>query len=220
MTGEPAAVGSAVTGEPARRVPVLNLANALTGARIALVPVFVVFVVISEMSRPGWQIAACVTFGVASLTDFVDGWIARSFNQVTAFGKVADPIADKALTGTALVLLSGYGLLPWWVTGIIGFREVGVTLLRFWVIRYGVIAASRGGKVKTALQILGIGWYLWPSPPGPAQLGPSVMALAVVVTLATGIDYALRAVRLRRRAGEPAAAGPPVAVQAGKSGGA
>ena len=120
---------------------------------------------------------------------------------VTAFGKVADPIADKALTGTALVLLSWYGALPWWVTALILARELGVTALRFFVLRYGVIPASRGGKVKTALQVLAISWYLWPFPDPVAAVGHWIMAAAVIVTVATGLDYAIRALRLRRLAG-------------------
>jgi len=181
-------------------VPVVNAANALTALRLVLVPVFLMFVVASGMTNAGWRIAACLTFGLASFTDFVDGWIARRFELVTAFGKVADPIADKALTGTALVLLSAYGRLPWWVTLIILAREIGVTLLRFWVIRYGVIAASRGGKLKTLLQVLAISWYLWPFPEPLAAAGPWLMGAAVVVTVVTGLDYTLRALRLHRAA--------------------
>ncbi|KXK61367.1 CDP-diacylglycerol--glycerol-3-phosphate 3-phosphatidyltransferase [Micromonospora rosaria] len=182
-------------------VPVFNLANALTALRLALVPVFMVLVVVSEMSRPGWQIVACLTFVFASLTDFVDGWIARRFALITSVGKVADPIADKALTGAALLLLSWYGDLPWWVTGVILARELGITALRFWVIRHGVIAASRGGKLKTALQTAAIVWYLWPMPAGLAAVGGWIMAAAVLVTVVTGFDYIARAVRLRRPAG-------------------
>jgi len=185
------------TGPPAP-VPVVNAANALTALRLVLVPVFVGFVVTSAMVQPGWRMAATVAFGVASVTDYVDGWIARHWDLVTAFGKVADPIADKALTGTALVLLSSYHRLPWWVTVVILAREVGVTLLRFWVIRYGVIAASRGGKIKTFLQILAIAWYLWPMPAGLAAIGPWIMGAAVAVTVVTGLDYALRALKMRR----------------------
>jgi CDP-diacylglycerol--glycerol-3-phosphate 3-phosphatidyltransferase len=180
-------------------VPVVNAANALTALRLALVPVFVALVVASGMTHAGWRATACVTFAFASMTDLVDGWIARRFGLVTSFGKVADPIADKALTGTALVLLSSYDRLPWWVTVIILIRELGVTAIRFWVIRYGVIAASRGGKVKTAVQILAIVWYLWPFPAPLAGVGPWIMGVAVVVTLATGFDYVVRALRLRRR---------------------
>jgi len=180
--------------------PVVNVANLLTATRIVLIPVFAVLMVGSGMERPGWRIAACVAFFVASVTDYVDGWIARTWNLVTVFGKVADPIADKALTGTALVLLSAYGHLSWWVTILILVRELGVTALRLWVLRYGVIPASRGGKVKTALQVAAITWYLLPLPERAAAVGPWLMAAAVLVTLLTGADYVVRVLRLRRRA--------------------
>ncbi|HKT05726.1 MAG TPA: CDP-diacylglycerol--glycerol-3-phosphate 3-phosphatidyltransferase [Rugosimonospora sp.] len=189
MTVEPTPVAQAV--------PVVNVANGLTALRLALVPVFLALTVASGMTHTGLRMGACATFFVASLTDFVDGWIARAYGLVTAFGKVADPIADKALTGTALVLLSGYHRLSWWVTAVILVRELGITALRFWVIRRTVIAASRGGKVKTALQILAIAWYLWPFPARVAEAGPWLMGAAVVVTMVTGLDYVLRAVRVR-----------------------
>ncbi|MER6594356.1 MULTISPECIES: CDP-diacylglycerol--glycerol-3-phosphate 3-phosphatidyltransferase [Micromonospora] len=182
------------------RVPVLNAANALTALRLVLVPVFAASVIVSGTTHAGWQMAACLIFVVASATDLVDGWIARRFKLVTSVGKVADPIADKALTGAALVLLSWYDRLPWWVTAVILVREWGVTALRFWVIRRGVIAASRGGKIKTALQILAITWYLWPLPADLAAVGPWIMAAAVVVTVVTGFDYVAQALRLRRPA--------------------
>jgi CDP-diacylglycerol--glycerol-3-phosphate 3-phosphatidyltransferase len=169
----------------------------LTALRIVLVPVFVVFVIASGMTDSGWRIAAAVAFGVASLTDFVDGYIARRFGLITSFGKVADPIADKALTGAALVLLSAYGALSWWVTLLILVREWGVTLLRFWVIRLGVIPASRGGKAKTVLQIAAISWYLWPFPQPLSDVGPWLMGAALVVTVITGIDYTVTALRMR-----------------------
>jgi len=158
-------------------------------------------VVVSGMTSVFWRIVACLVFCVASATDFVDGWIARRFHLVTSFGKVADPIADKALTGTALVLLSAYDRLPWWVTVVILVREWGVTALRFWVIRYGVIPASRGGKIKTALQTAAIAWYLWPVPDPYDVVGPWLMAAALTVTVLTGVDYVLQALRMRRAAG-------------------
>ncbi|MET8528050.1 CDP-diacylglycerol--glycerol-3-phosphate 3-phosphatidyltransferase [Micromonospora sp. NPDC005172] len=191
----------ATESTPARvvaRVPVLNAANALTALRLVLVPVFAASVIVSGMTHAGWRMAACLIFAVASATDLVDGWIARRFGLVTSVGKVADPIADKALTGAALVLLSWYDRLPWWVTALILVRELGITGLRFWVIRHGVIAASRGGKVKTALQILAIAWYLWPMPDSLVAVGPWIMGAAVLVTVATGFDYILQALRLRR----------------------
>ena len=193
MTDEPAPISAP------RVVSLYNPANLLTVVRIVLVPVFVVLVMVSEMTADGWRVAACLTFCVASATDFVDGWIARRFHLVTSFGKVADPIADKALTGTALVLLSAYGVLPWWVTVVILIREWGVTALRFWVIRFGIIPASRGGKVKTALQIAAIAWYLWPVPDPFDVVGAWLMGAALVVTVVTGVDYVLQALRLRRR---------------------
>ncbi|MEV0455967.1 CDP-diacylglycerol--glycerol-3-phosphate 3-phosphatidyltransferase [Catellatospora methionotrophica] len=187
--------------ERSRRVPpLLNAANVLTVVRIVLVPVFVALVIVSGMTDNRWRIAAAITFGVASFTDYVDGWIARRFELVTSFGKVADPIADKALTGTALVLLSWYDLLPWWVTLVVLVREWGITLMRFWVIRYGVIAASRGGKLKTVLQIAAIAWYLWPFPAPWSAVGPWLMGAALLVTVVTGVDYVIAAVRLRRGA--------------------
>ncbi|WP_422774852.1 CDP-diacylglycerol--glycerol-3-phosphate 3-phosphatidyltransferase [Plantactinospora sp. WMMC1484] len=176
----------------------INAANGLTALRLALVPVFVGLVLASGMVHSGWRVAACLTFVLASVTDLVDGWIARRYALVTSFGKVADPIADKALTGTALILLSWYDRIPWWITVLILVREFGITMMRFWVIRYGVIAASRGGKAKTAVQILAIVWYLWPVPASLAGVGPWILGVAVLVTVVTGLDYVVRALRLRR----------------------
>jgi CDP-diacylglycerol--glycerol-3-phosphate 3-phosphatidyltransferase len=178
--------------------PLVNIANALTVARIVLVPVMVAAMVASHGTHAGWRIAACVAFCVASITDLYDGKLARSRNLVTAFGQVADPIADKALTGAALLGLSWLGLLPWWVTVVMLTREIGVTLLRFWVIRHGVIPASRGGKLKTLLQVLAIAWYLLPLPGVLAVFGPWIMGAALVVTIVTGADYVFRALALRR----------------------
>ena len=179
-----------------------NVANLLTMVRILLVPVFVVFLLAGGTAG---RLAALATFCVASLTDLLDGRLARSRGLVTDFGKIADPVADKALTGAALICLSALGELPWWVTGVIMFREIGVTALRFWVIRRGVIAASRGGKAKTLLQVIAICLYVLPdtlSPPGIVRA--LFMAAAVVVTVVTGVDYVNAAMRLRRS--EPAQA--------------
>jgi CDP-diacylglycerol--glycerol-3-phosphate 3-phosphatidyltransferase len=192
-----------VTDEPApvaaqRVVSLYNPANVLTVVRMVLVPVFLGLVVSSGLVGNGARIAACLVFCLASATDFVDGWIARRWSLVTSFGKVADPIADKALTGTALVLLSAYDRLPWWVTVVILVREWGVTALRFWVIRYGIIPASRGGKLKTVLQIAAIAWYLWPVPEPVDLVGPWLMGAALLVTVVTGADYLVQAMRLRR----------------------
>ncbi|GID95409.1 CDP-diacylglycerol--glycerol-3-phosphate 3-phosphatidyltransferase [Amorphoplanes digitatis] len=193
MTDEPVPVAGP------RPVSLYNPANLLTAVRIVLVPVFVVIVIMSGMTEPGWRMAACLTFCVASATDFADGWIARRYELVTSFGKVADPIADKTLTGSALILLSAYDMLPWWVTIVILVREWGVTALRFWVIRYGIIPASRGGKLKTALQTAAIAWLLWPVPEPFDVIGTGLMVAALIVTVVTGVDYVLQALRMRGR---------------------
>src|ERR1700677_1241004 len=186
--------GAGTGGVPAPSL--INVANALTVARLCLVPVFVVLLLTGGDAA---RTAACVTFGVASATDFLDGELARRRSLITDFGKIADPIADKALTGSALIVLSALGELPWWVTGVILFRELGVTGLRFWVIRRGVIAASRGGKAKTLLQVIAICLYVLPGALSPPALVRELfMAAAVVVTLVTGADYVLQAVRLHR----------------------
>ena len=111
---------------------------------------------------------------------------------------MADPIADKALIGTALVLLSAHDVVPWWVTVLIVVRELGITAMRFLVLRHGVIPASPGGKLKTMLQSIGIGWLLLPLPDALAEVGLWVVYAAMVVTVVTGVDYVIRAVRLSR----------------------
>ncbi len=191
---EPPSPGAAAAPVVTPQPGLVNLANALTVARLVLVPVVVACLLAGTTA---WRVAAFLAFAAASVTDLLDGRIARSRGLITDFGKIADPIADKALTGAALVTMSYLGWLPWWVTTVILAREVAVTALRFWVIRYGVIAASRGGKLKTLLQVLAISLYMLPGI--PQWLRAVVMAAAVVVTIGTGGDYAVRAARLRRR---------------------
>jgi len=183
---------------PVAQVSNFNIANQLTVLRLVLVPIFLFCLLYDDGESEGWRIAACVLFAVASYTDWIDGQLARKRHLVTSFGKLADPIADKALIGAALIGLSSLELLPWWVTVVVLVREVGVTVLRFWVIRHGVIPASRGGKPQTLLQGIAIGLYLLPLSGPLATLRAVVMAAAVVVTVVTGIDYVARALRLRR----------------------
>lgn len=175
----------------------VNVANGLTVLRLFLVPAFVVFLV---MGGTGARSVALVLFTAAAVTDWLDGRLARGRGIITDFGKIVDPIADKALTGSALISLSFLGELPWWVTGLIVFREVGVTALRFWVIRRGVIPASRGGKLKTLLQLIAIGLYILPV--AVTLTREIAMAAALVVTMVTGADYVARAIRLRRGRGD------------------
>lgn len=188
--------GAAVTG-PVRAVGVRNVANALTGLRLLLVPVFAVLL-LRPGSSTGSRVAALGVFAVASATDHIDGDLARRRGLETAVGAIADPIADKALTGAAFIGLSALGELPWWVTVVVLTREVGVTALRFVVIRHGVIPASRGGKLKTLLQTLAVGLYILPLTGWPASARGGLMAAAVGVTMVTGADYVARALTLRR----------------------
>jgi CDP-diacylglycerol--glycerol-3-phosphate 3-phosphatidyltransferase len=142
--------------------------------------------------RTSRVVAACV-FTVAALTDHWDGHLARSRGIVTDFGKIADPIADKALILVTLSLLSAMGWLSWWVTGIIAFREIGVTGLRFAVLKYAVIPASMGGKIKTVAQIAAIGLYILPITAIPLVLAAQVlMIVAVALTIATGAEYSFQ----------------------------
>lgn len=181
---------------PSRTVPVVNPANAVTVLRILMVPVFGWMLL---QPGTGWRVGALALFLLASLTDHLDGELARRRDLITDFGKIADPIADKALTGMALVGLSVLGELWWWVTAVIMVREIGVTLLRFWVIKRGVIAASKGGKLKTVLQITAIALYILPLPWLVLDITQAVvMGAAVVVTVVTGGDYLFRALRMRR----------------------
>jgi CDP-diacylglycerol--glycerol-3-phosphate 3-phosphatidyltransferase len=184
--------------QPAQTAHVVNIANGLTLLRLLLVPAFVVMLLANGGHSNGWRVWACLVFVVATVTDFIDGDLARSRGLVTDVGKVADPIADKALTGAALIGLSTLGDLPWWVTVVILVREIGVTGLRFFVIRHGVIPASRGGKAKTLVQNLAIGLYVLPLTGAAASVRFWLLGVAVVVTIATGADYVARAVHLRR----------------------
>lgn len=189
-----------MSGVPPGPPPLLNIANALTGVRLLLVPVFLWTLYADGGQSVGWRYAATAVFVTAAITDRFDGELARSRGLVTAFGTLADPIADKALTGAALVGLSTLQLLPWWVTIVIMVRELGITLLRFLVLRHGVIAASRGGKAKTLVQAVAIGIYLLPLDGVSATVDAlrwAVMAVAVGLTVVTGIDYVLRALRPR-----------------------
>ncbi|HEU4911489.1 MAG TPA: CDP-diacylglycerol--glycerol-3-phosphate 3-phosphatidyltransferase [Actinomycetes bacterium] len=175
-----------------------NLANALTVLRLVLVPLFLALLLHDDGADALWRVLAFLAFAVASVTDRIDGEVARRRGIVTDFGKIADPIADKALVGSALVGLSLLGELPWWVTVLVLAREVGVTALRLVVIRHGVMPASRGGKLKTLLQGLAIGLLVLPTEGWVNTAALTVMGVAVVVTLVTGIDYVLRALTLRR----------------------
>jgi CDP-diacylglycerol--glycerol-3-phosphate 3-phosphatidyltransferase len=186
-----------------------NVPNALTTLRILMVPFFGFAMLVDDGQSLLWRAVAWALFVAAMVTDKVDGDIARSRNLITNFGKIADPIADKALTGMAFVALSVIGELWWWVTVLVLVREWGITLLRFWVIRHGVIAASSGGKLKTVLQTVALGFFVLPlkllenQPWHTVGLvlwwaAVALMTAAVTVTLVTGVDYVVKALAVRR----------------------
>jgi CDP-diacylglycerol---glycerol-3-phosphate 3-phosphatidyltransferase len=206
---DPASASPSET-HPVARVPdpepsPWNLPNALTAFRIVLVPLFA-WMLLAHPAEPGWRVLTAGVFSVAILTDSLDGYLARRNNLVTRFGKLADPIADKALTGTALICLSVIGELWWWVTIVILVREWGITVMRFAMLRYGVMAAGRGGKIKTVFQAVAIILYLLPLA-AVASWAPIVamivMGIALVLTVVSGLDYVREAVRLRQQ-GAPA----------------
>ena len=180
---------------PAPAVPVVNLPNALTLGRLLVVP-FVALLLLADGGSEGTRLVATALFVLACLTDVVDGRLARSRGQVTDFGIMADPIADKALVGTALVGLSLLGVLPWWATVVILGREVAVTAMRSALARHGMIPASRGGKLKALSQNLAVTLYLLPVGGLVADLRLPALLLAVVATVLTGLDYARQGVRL------------------------
>ncbi|MEY9851092.1 CDP-diacylglycerol--glycerol-3-phosphate 3-phosphatidyltransferase [Leifsonia sp. EB41] len=179
-----------------------NVPNLITVVRILLAPVFI-WMLLADAGHDGplrWT--AAVLFVLAIATDGVDGAIARRNNLVTDLGKLLDPIADKVLTGGALVSLSILGELPWWVTIVILVREIGITVYRFVVIRQGVIAASRGGKIKTIVQSVAISFALFPLwtifGDWIFWVNGILMTAAVILTVVTGFDYLWQAYRGRR----------------------
>jgi CDP-diacylglycerol--glycerol-3-phosphate 3-phosphatidyltransferase len=202
MTKGPGAPAAARPGRPGAALPpqpgIWNIANMLTMLRLLLVPVFVLLLFAAGGHDPKWRSVAWASFAVAMITDLFDGELARRMGLVTDFGKIADPIADKAIMGSALIGLSVLGDLPWWVTVVILARELGITLLRFWVIRFGVIPASRGGKLKTLTQGIAVGMYVLELTGWLATGRAVLMGLAVLLTVGTGLDYVGQALRLRR----------------------
>ncbi|MFJ9446482.1 CDP-diacylglycerol--glycerol-3-phosphate 3-phosphatidyltransferase [Kitasatospora sp. NPDC101235] len=211
MTKGPGAPAAAHPGRPVAAAPstpgVWNIANVLTMVRVLLVPVFVALLFADGGHNPKWRSVAWAAFAIAMITDLFDGELARRKGLVTDFGKIADPIADKAIMGSALIGLSLLGDLPWWVTVVILARELGITLMRFWVIRYGVIPASRGGKLKTLTQGTAVGMYVLDLTGWLATGRAVLMGLAVLLTVGTALDYIGQALRLRREGQAAARAG-------------
>ena len=166
-----------------------NLPNSLTIFRILALPFCAYALFKNGGEDDKWRIIAFILFFIVGLSDILDGRLARSRNQITEFGKLLDPIADKAMLATATVGASTLGMLSWWVTGIFLIREVAVTILRFAVIKKGVIPASKGGKLKTFFQSFGVGFYILPLPSFLNTPRDLFMAIAIYLTIFTGVDY-------------------------------
>lgn len=195
-----------MTGQPAGTKPSnWNAPNVITGVRIVATPFFIWMLLADGGSMGPLRWAAAVFFVLAIATDAWDGYLARSRGLVTDLGKLLDPIADKFLTGGALVGLSILAELPWWVTIVVLVREIGVTVHRLFEARSVVLAAAWMGKLKTVAQSVAIALALFPF---PALLGDWMnwvngvaMTIAVILTIASGIDYVITYARLGRAAG-------------------
>ncbi|MFC6152262.1 CDP-diacylglycerol--glycerol-3-phosphate 3-phosphatidyltransferase [Nocardioides yefusunii] len=192
-----------------------NVPNALTTLRILLVPVFGWALLQDGGDSTLWRWIAFAIFAVAMITDKIDGDLARKYNLVTDFGKIADPIADKAITGMAFIALSITGDIWWWVTIVVLLREWSVTLLRLSILKKVVMPAAQSGKVKTALQAVALGLLVWPLPHGDAHggnfdgfgvvgegifyVGQAALAAAVVMTLWSGFEFYREVWRQRKQ---------------------
>lgn len=166
-----------------------NLPNSLTIFRIIALPICAYALFKSGGKDDDWRIIAFTLFFIVGLSDVLDGKIARDRNQITEFGKLLDPIADKAMLATATIGASILGLLSWWVTAIFLIREIAVTVLRIAVIKNGVIPASKGGKLKSFFQSFGVGFYILPLPSYLNVPRDIFMAIAIYLTISTGVAY-------------------------------
>ena len=178
-----------------------NVPNALTTLRIVLVPFFAWALLVHDGESITWRCVAWVIFGVAMITDKIDGDLARKHDLVTDFGKIADPIADKTMTGMALIGLSVVGDVWWWVTIVVLAREWSVTLLRLSVLRRVVIAAADLGKLKTTFQAIALATLClplrdadlpgWLDVPGAVvfYVAQVCLAIAVALTLWSGYEF-------------------------------
>ena len=176
-----------------------NIANIITVVRILLAPLFVWLVLLDGGEHGLWRFIAAGLFIAAIATDGLDGALARKRNLVTNSGIILDPIADKILTGGALIALALVAELPWWVVIVILAREMGITLFRLLVLSNRVIPASRGGKLKTVLQAVTLSSWLVPTwlllGSWVFTLNWVLMGAVIVLTVVTGLDYLVKGLR-------------------------
>jgi CDP-diacylglycerol--glycerol-3-phosphate 3-phosphatidyltransferase len=171
------------------KLPGFLTPNVITSLRIAFLPVGAYALFKNGGDDPTWQIISWWIFFALGLSDILDGNLARSRNTITEFGKFLDPIADKAMIGTAMVSLSILGRMPWWITIVIMSREIGITLFRLAVIKRGVIPANRGGKIKSTFQSFGVGFFMLPLPESLYWFRDGFIAVAIILTIVTGVNY-------------------------------
>ena len=167
----------------------MTTASKITLARVALIPAYMVFMYLSSGVANSWQLwTALAIFVIASLTDYVDGYIARKYNQVSDFGKFLDPLADKLLTIAAMTIFCEWGLFPAWALMIVLTREFAVTGLRLVAVGKGnVIAAGWSGKVKTASTMVGL--CVMMVFPQIAISNWVVVGVIVATTVYSGVEY-------------------------------
>lgn len=179
------------------KVPTFITPNLITVSRILLLPFGALALYRSQGTDSTWLIISWWIFFALGMSDVLDGNLARSRKQITELGKFLDPVADKALIATAMICLALLDRFPWWIVGVILFREIGITIFRLVVIKDGVIAANKGGKAKTLFQNFGVGFYILPLPTWLYWFRDGFMAIAIILTIVTGIYYVRSARSLR-----------------------
>jgi CDP-diacylglycerol--glycerol-3-phosphate 3-phosphatidyltransferase len=170
-------------------LPAFITPNFITVMRLLFVPVGAYTLFKNGGDDPTWQYISWCVFFVLGLSDVLDGKLARSRGTITKFGEFLDPVADKVMIGAAMISLSILGRMPWWITIVILGREIGITLLRLAIIRRGVIAANKGGKIKATFQSFGVGFYVLPLPTWLFWFRDGFMAIAIALTIVTGAYY-------------------------------
>ena len=172
--------------------------NFITVARLLFVPVGVYTLFKNGGDDASWQYISWIVFFILGMSDILDGNLARSRNAITEFGKFLDPVADKVMIAAAMISLSILDRMPWWITVVILVREIGITFFRLSIIKRGVIAANKGGKVKSTFQNFAVGFYILPLGSNLFWFRDGFMFIAILLTIATGVYYVQSALKADR----------------------